>query len=870
MNFFQLLQRLVALLAVMLVASCGGGGGSPGTQTGSSGTPQAYRIGIVVLNSSNASVNSIAAGANYVVRAVLQESGGKPVANRLVTFEIAGDLAKVSPNTALTNESGIAEVAIAAASSSSVGATSVKATAAVGTEQISVSMDFAVTAATGAQPLLSVAIFNAANVSVTDIANSSKFTARAVLLDASGKPAVGRIVSFSVAGGAAVVAPATALTDSTGRAEVAISPVSNASIGASTVLASAELNGASLSASLNFQVLASSLTDPTITLALINSTGTSVNSISVGGGNVVRALVRDGSGAPVANRLVSFSLTGPSIAVLNPTTALTNSSGVAEVPIAPLSVTSLGAATVVASATVGSLTITQQLDFAVSASGLSLSAVTAQSTSLASGGNTSVSVTALVGSSPATVPVNITFAASCGKINGVDTAASGVSVSTNGSGVASANYSAVAADGSLCSGVVSVTASSAGASPRSVSLTIAVPVANAITFVSATPAQIFVKGSGAAEQSVAKFKVLSSVGTPLSGVDIVFSIVTNPGGVGINASGSTANVSKTTDQLGEVSVALFSGTIPGPVKVRAALASNPSVFAESQNLTVASGPPSQRFMSLSVEKFNIEGWGVDGSSTKLTVRLADRQGNAVEDGTVVNFTAEGGQVAGSCATARVGGISSCSVDFISQNPRPAGGRVSVLAFTAGTKDYTDVNGNNQYDAGIDTLVQQGDAFRDDNEDNAFVDGEFIVPRGGTAPCAGAGGSFPSRVNTCDSNLSTTVRQMAVILFSSSSPTIQVQTFSATGLNFRLRSANNNLLPMPANTSVSATASGGSCEIDRVIGGVVPNISPSPGNPSEDLASSVSIPLKNCATGNSVFVTVTSPGGLVSSFGFTIP
>ncbi len=575
MNFFQLLQRLVALLAVMLVASCGGGGGSPGTQTGSSGTPQAYRIGIVVLNSSNASVNSIAAGANYVVRAVLQESGGKPVANRLVTFEIAGDLAKVSPNTALTNESGIAEVAIAAASSSSVGATSVKATAAVGTEQISVSMDFAVTAATGAQPLLSVAIFNAANVPVTDIANSSKFTARAVLLDASGKPAVGRIVSFSVAGGAAVVAPATALTDSTGRAEVAISPVSNASIGASTVLASAELNGASLSASLNFQVLASSLTDPTITLALINSTGTSVNSISVGGGNVVRALVRDGSGAPVANRLVSFSLTGPSIAVLNPTTALTNSSGVAEVPIAPLSVTSLGAATVVASATVGSLTITQQLDFAVSASGLSLSAVTAQSTSLASGGNTSVSVTALVGSSPATVPVNITFAASCGKINGVDTAASGVSVSTNGSGVASANYSAVAADGSLCSGVVSVTASSAGASPRSVSLTIAVPVANAITFVSATPAQIFVKGSGAAEQSVAKFKVLSSVGTPLSGVDIVFSIVTNPGGVGINASGSTANVSKTTDQLGEVSVALFSGTIPGPVKVRAALASNP-------------------------------------------------------------------------------------------------------------------------------------------------------------------------------------------------------------------------------------------------------------------------------------------------------
>jgi uncharacterized membrane protein len=232
---------------------------------------------------------------------------------------------------------------------------------------------------------------------------------------------------------------------------------------------------------------------------------------------------------------------------------------------------------------------------------------------------------------------------------------------------------AVNTDGSLCSGDVNLSAAGAGAQTRSTKIVVAAPVANAVAFVSAAPSQIFVAGSGAAEQAVATFKVFAASGTPLPGVNVAFSIQENPGGVGLNASGATSNVTATTDQSGQASVSVFSGTIPGPVKVRAALVSAPSVFAESQNLTIASGPPSQRFMSLSVSSFNIEGWNVDGTPTRLTVRIADRQGNAVADGTVVNFTAEGGQVANSCATATVNKISSCSVDFVTQNPRPQGG-----------------------------------------------------------------------------------------------------------------------------------------------------------------------------------------------------
>ena len=608
---------------------------------------------------------------------------------------------------------------------------------------------------------------------------------------------------------------------------------------------------------------------PSMALGIYSASNAAVTGISVGGGFKARATLIDGAGAPIVGRLVTFTVTGD-IATLSPVTSLTNASGIAEVAISPSSLTAVGAATLSASATVDTATVSKQFDFSVAASSLSLSPITIANANLPSGGNTTLSVTALVGNAPSTgVPVNVSFSVSCGQINGQDTSAAGVSVTTNGSGVASASYSAVATGATLCSGPVTLTASSVGASSRTATINVAQPVANAVAFVTATPAQIFVSGSGAVDQSVVKFIVRSSAGTALPGVDVVFSIETNPGGVGLNASGTTANVNGTTNQAGEVSVSLFSGTIPGPVKVRAALATTPAVFAESQNLTVSSGPPSQRFMSLSVSTFNIEGWQIDGTPTSLTVRLADRQGNPVDDGTVVNFTAEGGQVAGSCATLKRSGIASCSVDFVSQNPRTPGGRVSVLAYTSGTKDYDDVNGNNRYDPGTDTLKNLGDPYRDDNENNAFDASEFVVPLSGTDACAGSSGTFPSRPNTCDNSLATRVRQQAVILFSSTSPVTEVLSRSAGGILFRLGSADNPLLPMPAGTTISATTSADGCSITDVTGSPVPSVTPTIGRPTEDLRTNVGIGLKGCAPGTPITVRITAPSGLVTAFGVTL-
>ncbi len=617
---------------------------------------------------------------------------------------------------------------------------------------------------------------------------------------------------------------------------------------------------------------------PTAIVQIFSATGTSVNSVSVGSAYTARATIRDGAGAPVNGVLVTFSLSGASIAVLTPATALTDANGIAQVAVAPASISSIGAATLAANATVSGQAASASLDFAVQASSLTLSPVTAGSANLPSGGNTQVQVTALIGGAPSTsVPVNVNFTVSCGRINGATTAGGGVSVTTNGSGVAAAVYDAVSSTGELCSGDVTIIASSAGISSQSTSVKVAAPSANAIVFVSAVPNQIFVAGTGAVDQSIVKFRVLSSVGTPMPNVPVRFTIAVNPGGVGLGSSGSSGAQNGTTNSNGEASIPVFSGSIPGPVKVRAELQTSPSVFAESQNLTVASGPPSQKFMSLSAETFNIEGWNLDGVSTQLTVRIADRQGNSVADGTVVNFTAEGGQVARSCATALVRGISQCSVTFQSQNPRPAGGRASVLAYLEGTKDYVDVNGDNRYNAG-DTLINMGDAYRDDNESGAYeaAGGEFLVPRFGTQSCPSTGAPFPSRGNTCDSLLATTVRQQTVILFTSTNPLLFLLSASPSGLSFTLSSLDNPLLPLPAGTSVTAEAldvnsdDGKTCAIaGSVLGSPIPNVTPG-SNPAANLSTSHEVALKDCLPGDVVKISVTVPSGLNTTFPITVP
>lgn len=722
-----------------------------------------------------------------------------------------------------------------------------------------------------AKPTLVLQVFNSGNVAVSNVTSDGGNYVKAIFKDADGAPITNRLITFSANSGMATLAKTTELTNSLGEAQVDIFPTAGTSGGAATVQATA-LNGATtITGSVDVAVASGGIpVGPQISVQVFNSANLAVSNVTFGGGNYVKATFKDASGAPIVSRLVTFSLNGATIALISSPTALTSPSGEAQVSIAPASVATVGAATLSVQAIEGGVTYAASADFGVSPAAITLGPLTLGSNALNSGGNTSVTISA-TSNAVAAAGVNVALTADCGTINPVAT--------IDGSGVASATYSAVKAGGSSCSGAVTLTASTSGATGvQKASLNVAAPVANAINFVSATPGQIFVKSSGAAEQSVVLFKVLDSTGVAMPNIPVVFSLTMNPGGVGLGASGALGNVTSNSDALGMASISVFSGTIPGPVEVKAALASNPAVFTTSKNLTVASGPPSQNHFSLSVSTFNIEGWNVDGSSTDLTVRVADRQGNPVPDGTVINFTAEGGQVKPSCATKLdAAGHAACSVGFISQKPKPADGRVSVLAYAEGLKEYIDVNGNNAYDAGIDTLVDIGNAYRDENENGQYDIGEFVIPKGGTTVCAGAGGAAPASANTCTGPAiqAATVRQQVVLLFASSAAQFRVTQNAVAGadsfVNVMINSYDPlfpqlSLLPMPAGTTVSASTSATGCTIGTVTPSVVPNIGA--GTPGTQLGSVHSVAL-SCSKGGTIFITATTPTGVVTSFPYAV-
>ncbi|MGQ0708530.1 MAG: hypothetical protein ACT4NV_02150 [Rhodoferax sp.] len=625
--------------------------------------------------------------------------------------------------------------------------------------------------------------------------------------------------------------------------------------------------------SVSFNVAAGTQTSssPRMTVGIYNTaTGASVSAISFSGTYEVRATLVDASNVPMPGVLVAFSMGSYTSATLGASSAVTGSDGIARVSVTPSSITAVGGALVTAQTASGT-SVSGQAVFSVSATSVTLNPIQLGSSSLASSGNTSVSVqTSVTGFS-----INVTITASCGRING---AALTASVATTGAGLASATYDAVNADGSLCSGTVSLTASATNATSVSTTLTVATPTANAVTYVTTGSVRLFVVGSGGVEQGVLQYKVLDSTGVALANQGVSFSIVSNPGGAGIGSPGNTSAVTGTSGSDGVVKISVFSGSIPGPLKVRAALQSNSSVFTDSQNVTIASGPPSQRYFSVSIGTPNIEGANIDGTATTITARVADRQGNAVDDGTVVNFTTEGGQVGYSCATTTVNKIASCSVELSSQNFRPSNGRVTVLAYVEGTKDYVDNNFDNKFTS-ADTLVNIGDAYRDDDEDGTWDVGEFRIPRGVSGgTCSTVGGNYPSIAGTCDDLLPTTVRQEVVVFFSTSTPTFSSVTTNVNYVSFNMGSsafggANSYLLlPMPAGTTVSAEASGnsGACTVDKVFGATVPNVFGTVGSPSEDLKTGHTVTLKSCTSGSLVAIKVKAPSGLETTYSITIP
>lgn len=418
--------------------------------------------------------------------------------------------------------------------------------------------------------------------------------------------------------------------------------------------------------------------------------------LAQGASTAVSVTFTNADGTPASGVDVDFTTTLGSI---SPAKVVTDGQGAASATL--LAGTTAGTGQVTASATYSGKTYTKSANFQVNLPPLHLSAVTLGAETLSYGGTTSVSVSVLNANNAVYTgqELDVLFTSVAAGSN----AASISSPVRTVNGVATTTYTA-----KTVTGTDTITATISGSSVTK-TLSVTPLSAGSITYVSATPTNLALKGTGGvgkSEVATIVFKVLDSSGAARPNTTVDFALNTTVGGITLSsASGSTGND-------GNVAVQVNSGIIATSVRVTATVRGT-TISTQSEQLVVSTGLPAQDGFSISIETLNAEAFSVDGVTDKVTARISDHFRNPVPDGTAVYFTTSGGSIQPSCTT--VGGA--CTVTWTSQNPRPANGRARILAYAIGEEAFVDLNGNGVADPG--EFTDTTGAFRDDNENGTW-------------------------------------------------------------------------------------------------------------------------------------------------------
>lgn len=544
----------------------------------------------------------------------------------------------------------------------------------------------------------------------------------------------------------------------------------------------------------------------------------------------ITAFARDVNNALVPGVVVTFTADSGG---LTPASATTGSGGSASSTLITAGDTSLRTINVTARA--GNLTATVPVQVVSGGSGTNTlrmgrgsgatfvqGSLEIANASLSAGGSTSIS--AYIVNSDGTLytqSATVNFNSQC-IAGGTATLQPGAAVQTS-TGIATVTYLARG-----CSGAdsISATASVAGQSLSATgTITVAPAAVGSIAFVSATPSNIALQGTGDStrpESSIVVFEVRDATGGPVPNADVTFRLNTSVGGISLTPTTGTS------DAQGRVQTVVSAGTVATSVNVTATVTSvTPNISTQSSQLTVTTGIPTANSFSLAVQCFNIEGWDYDGVTTAVTARLGDRFQNPVPDGTAVTFTSEGGNIQSQCTTATTateGGV--CNVNIRSSEPRPANGRVTVLAKAIGEESFVDSNGNGAFDNG-ETYTDLAEPFRDDNEDGSYQVGEDFFDFNNDQNRTAADSLFNGvlcndTTGRCGaaSTRSTGIGRNAIVVFSGSFPVVTQPgnvalpgSFpvgalnSARGISFYVRDQRGNA--MPAGTTVRLEASGAS-------------------------------------------------------------
>ena len=382
------------------------------------------------------------------------------------------------------------------------------------------------------------------------------------------------------------------------------------------------------------------------------------------------------------------------------------------------------------------------------------------SASLSAGGSTSLQVS-IVDENQAlyTTATQITFSSPCqskglATITATGSSPAGPTITTS-TGAATATYVATG-----CSGTDTITASAAANSQNLTAtgkVTVAAAQVGSISFISATPSNISLKGTGtttggtSTATSTVIFKVLDTSGGPRAGATVTFALSTTVGGITLSPA------SATTDVNGQAQTVVSGGTVATSVRVTATTtaADGNAISTESSALTVSTGVPTSQNMSLAVKCENVEAWVQDGQTVPVTIAMTDRFSNPVPDGTTASFQTALGGIQATCQTgSNTPGSGSCTVNWTSKAPRavygnprttpstpytntadnwcgvPANpfppytsycsgtsnGRSAILVTAIGEESFIDTNGTGIFNSG-DSVP-----FDPEDKDNNFANG----------------------------------------------------------------------------------------------------------------------------------------------------
>ena len=448
------------------------------------------------------------------------------------------------------------------------------------------------------------------------------------------------------------------------------------------------------------------------------------------------------------------------------------------------------------------------------------------------------------------------------------------SPATTVGGVASASYSNKGGC-NLTQDTVTATVASGGVNlvapaTATAAIALAQSAAGSISFVSATPTNIGLKGTGRQETSAVAFQVLSTAGGPQPNATVNFTLSTTLGGIMLQP------ITAVTGPDGTAVTTVKSGTRATSVRVTAttSVAAGP-ISTQSNLLTITTGIPDEKGMSLGVQCPNVEALNTDGVIVPVTLRMTDRFQNPVPDGTAATFTASGGGITGSCTTSTTPTESGvCTVNWVSKRPIPTSsvngaGRVALVAVAIGEDSFIDVNGNGVFDAAETAadILQKGDPYLDVNENGSYDVGEPYYDINGSSTYVGKTGLYAgllcSHPTLCAPQNTTYVGAQSIIIMSGSdafithapSGTVDISATGSGTVTFNIADVNNQ--PMPAKTTVSLTGPSG-ITIGNPTSFTIPcTFGSGPSTYSFSLA-------RSGAGGSGIgTLTVTTPGGIVT-------